>query len=107
MRSRRKHSFQTATGTITAINPVTPPSITSVSKAQNPFRLKIFGSNFHSNCTVYIDGTPVQTTWKNAGKVVAKKGGSLKALVPKGVTVQITVKNNDDGGESAAYPYTR
>ena len=99
-------SSDTASVTVTVT--VQPPVITSVTKAGAPFRLKILGSNFHSNCTVYIDGVPVpQVTYKNATKLVAKGGSSLKAMVPKGVTVQVTVKNNDDGGMSNVYPFTR
>jgi hypothetical protein len=48
-----------------------------------------------------------QTTFKNSTKVVAKKGHDLKDLVPKGQTVQITVVNNDDGGVSAPFSFTK
>ena len=71
-------------------------------------RLKIYGVNFHTQCEVKIDGVVVPLTrWKNGALVVAKKGGSLKALLPKGVPVQITVENTDDGGVSAPYTFTR
>jgi hypothetical protein len=84
-----------------------PPLITSVVKVGNPFRLKIYGSNFHEGCTVKIDGAAVpQTKWKNEGKVVAKKGRNLKAMVPKGVPVQITVTSSE-GAVSAPFTYTR
>ena len=39
--------------------------------------------------------------------MVAKKGDPLKAMLPAGQTVQITVTNNDDGGVSAPYAFTR
>ena len=98
----------TANGSITAINPIVPPTVTGVSKMSDPFRLKITGSNFHANCTIYIGGVAVPvTTFKSSSELVAKKGSSLKAMVPKGVPVEITVKNNDDGGVSAAFTYTR
>ena len=93
-----------ATTTVQAIN---PPAITSVRKMGSPFRLKITGSNFHSDCTVKINGSAVpQTLYKNSGLVLAKKGAALKALVPKGTTVQVTVTNNDDGGVSAPFSFT-
>ena len=85
----------------------TPPAILGVSKLQNPFRLKLIGTSFHASCTVYINGTAVQTTFKNAGKVIAKKGSALQALLPKGVTVQITIKNLDDGIVSDPFPFAR
>lgn len=85
-----------------------PPVIDSVKKLSNPFRLKILGSNFHPGCTIRIDGADVPVTqWKNAGKLIAKKGGLLKAMVPKGTTVQVTVLNNDDGGVSAPVTFAR
>ena len=42
-----------------------------------------------------------------SGILVKAKGAGLKAMVPKGVTVQVTVVNNDDGGVSVSFPYTR
>jgi len=101
-------STASATGTVTAINPVIPPVVSGVVKATDPFRLKISGTNFHSNCTVMVNGSPVPSqVWKSSTQVNAKGGSALKAMLPKGVTVQITVKNNDDGGVSANFPYTR
>ena len=93
-----------ATTTVQAIN---PPAISSVTKAGSPFRLKITGSNFHSNCTVKVNGASVPLSqYKSPSLVIAKKGAALKAMVPKGVTVQITVTNNDDGGVSAPFSFT-
>ncbi len=98
----------TATGTTTINTTVIPPIITRLIKLRGPFRLKIRGENFHPNSTIKIDGVPVpETKYKNGTKVVAKRGSSLKAMVPKGQTVQITITNNDDGGTSAAFSYTR
>ncbi len=88
--------------------PVQPPVISSATKLTNPFRLKLTGSNFHSGCTVNINGQPVPTTtWKSATQVIAKKGATLKAMLPAGVSVQITVVNNDDGGVSQPFSYQR
>jgi PKD repeat protein len=104
-----QNNTATASGSVTAINPIIPPIISSVVKVNDAsgFRLKIYGNNFHQNCTIKINGAMVPTTkWKSNTQVNAK-GSGLKSMVPKGVTVQITVTNNDDGGVSAAYAYTR
>jgi len=102
---------KTATGSITVSAPVVPPTVTSVTKIVipgEPFRLKIMGSNFHANCTIYINGVAVPLTYfVSPSKLIAKKGSALKAMLPKGVPVQITVKNNDDGGVSAPYTFIR
>ncbi|MGC8723417.1 MAG: PKD domain-containing protein [Acidobacteriota bacterium] len=91
----------------TTVQAINPPAISSVSKAGNPFRLKIYGSNFHSNCTVKVNGASVPLSqYKSPSLVIAKKGAALKAMVLKGVTVQITVTNNEDGGVSAPFSFT-
>ncbi len=98
------HTAPSAPVTITVLQ---APVITSVSKAGSPFRLKVLGSHFLAGCVVKIDGQAVpQTKFKNDGKLVAKKGRMLKAMVPKGQTVTITVVN-PDGGTSTGYPFTR
>jgi hypothetical protein len=87
---------------------ILPPIITYVQKAGDPFRLKVFGTNFHPGCTVLIDGTPVPAIrWKSSGQVIAKKGGPLKAMVPKGAVVQVTIRNEDDHGVSAPFAFSR
>lgn len=43
---------------------------------------------------------------RNPSKLVAKKGRALKGMVPKGVSVCITVEN-PDGGFCECYTYTR
>jgi len=98
----------TASGSITAINPVVPPTISSIHKALNPFRLVVLGSNFHGAVTASIGGTPwTNVVVKSGSKVVIKGGAALKALLPKGTPVAITITNTDDGGTSAAYSFTR
>ncbi len=73
-----------------------PPTITAVAKLSDPFRLKISGSNFSANSSVSINGQLVpEASWKDSAKIIAKGGGALKAMLPKGVPVQITVTNND------------
>jgi hypothetical protein len=83
-----------------------PPIITSAQKLASPLRLKVSGSNFHPDFTLKINGTPVTATYKNNALVLAK-GTSLKMLLPKGVAVNLTITNNDDGGISAPFSYTR
>lgn len=88
---------------------IIPPVVSAVQKVNDAsgFRLKVYGANFHQGCTVMINGVPVpNSVWKSNTQVNAK-GGGLKSMVPKGVTVTITVKNNDDGGVSAGFSYTR
>jgi hypothetical protein len=95
-------------GSISITQGVTPPSISSVTKKGSPFRLIVMGDNFHPNCIVRIDGNAVpSTSYKSANKVVAKGGATLKAMVPVGTTVAVTVKNTDDGGISQPFYYTR
>ncbi len=103
-----KANTASASLSITVLNPPIVTAVTKIVVAGEPFRLKIMGSNFHGNCTVLIGGVAVpETKFKSSSLLIAKKGGVLKAMVPKGVPVQITVKNNDDGGVSAAFTYTR
>ena len=86
---------------------ITPPAISSVAKAGNPFRLKVYGTNFHQGCTVKVNGTAVpQTLLKNSGFLIAKGGGALKAMVPRGTSVWVTVTNNDDGGISVPFSFS-
>ncbi len=95
----------TKTGTVT-VTEVAPPTIASVKKATNPFRLIIMGTGFQNNCKVKINNVEVPTTaFKSSTKVVAK-GKGLKNMVPKGQAVTITVVN-PDGGVSNEYTYTR
>ena len=98
----------TASVSIAVTGPaIVNPTITSVTKATNPFRLHVYGSNFKPGCVVKINGVTVPiTTYKDSTHVVAKKGSSLKAMCPKGTPVTITVENTD-GGVSNGFTYTR
>ena len=87
---------------------VVPPTISSVQKLSNPFRLKISGSNFHSDLKVYIGGD--SNAWeyikyKSSSEIVLRGGNALKSKFPKGVPVEIKIVNGDGG--SATYQYTR
>jgi lysyl endopeptidase len=86
----------------------TPPSITSIKTVTSPaFVLKLSGTNFHSGCTIKINGTAVPVTQFMSDILIKAKGAGLKTMVPKGVQVMVTVVNNDDGGVSASFPYKR
>lgn len=78
------------------VSPVPHPVINAVRKLGSPFRLKVEGSDFANGCTVQINGLPVPSTkFKSASLLIAKSGKALKAMVPKGQTVTITVANPD------------
>jgi alpha-tubulin suppressor-like RCC1 family protein len=84
------------------------PTITNIIKAKDPFRLKIYGSNFHSDLKVYIGGDSngwEYVKYKSSTEIVLKGGAALKAKFPKGVPVQIKVVNGDGG--YAVTTYTR
>lgn len=82
------------------IGSVIPPTVSSVTKAVDPFRLKITGKNFKEGMAAYIgtDSTPwPYYSYKSAEKYVVKGNKTLKALFPKGVSVTITLVNPDGG----------
>ena len=82
-------------------------TVTGVVKAGNPFRLLVSGSGFEPGCAVTVDGvTAPRTVYSNEGLVKAKGGSALKALVPKGVPVQVRAVN-PDGSTSAPFAFTR
>lgn len=81
-------------------------AISSVTWLSNPSRLKVSGSGFDSGCQVEVNGAVApKTTFKSDTSVVAK-GSGLKAMLPKGVSVQVTLVN-PDGGRSAPYAFRR
>lgn len=81
--------------------------IYSVFKATEPFRIIVKGTSFYPGAWIYVNGAPVPvTTHKSVVKVVAKGGEALKAMVPKGVAVEITVKN-PDGTFSEPFVFVR
>lgn len=88
---------------------IEPPMITEIRKGggpDRPFKIRIFGTNFAPGIQVYIgqDTVPWPTvTYKNSGKLVVKKGASLKARFPKNVPVQIRVVNPDGGQDTAVF----
>jgi len=86
---------------------VTSLSVTQVSKMGSPFRLSVSGGGFLPGAYVYIDGVQVPTTvFKSPSQIVAKGGNALKAMVPAGVPVCITVLN-PNGGTTPCYTFMR
>lgn len=86
---------------------VVAPAISMIGKLADPFGLKVSGSNFYSGALVKINGQPIpQTAYKSSAKLLAKGGATLKAMLPKGTSVCVTVEN-PDGGFSECYAYTR
>jgi hypothetical protein len=79
--------------------------ITGVAKLGNPFRLVVTGSGFTNQCAVNVGGVSVPVTaFKGSTKLVAKGGAALKAMVPRGSTVTITVEG-PGGGISNAFNF--
>jgi len=89
------------------------PGVTDIKVKKGPYRLKLFGWNFEPGSRVFIDGVEVpKATFKGSQKktgmtkLVIKKGKKLKALLPEGQAVSITVVN-PDGRESDPFSFTR
>jgi len=75
-----------------------PPLVTGVARMVNPFRVRIDGSNFHSNMQVTVAGQ----AWANVGRqgstvLVLRSGNALQALFPANTWVPIRLLNPDDG----------
>jgi hypothetical protein len=86
-----------------------PPSITKITKITNPppLKLKVAGSNFHQGCVVKINGQAVPQTQYVSSTLVKAKGSTLKAMLPKGMTVVVTVENTDQSLTSDGMNFTR
>ncbi len=92
------------TVSITLGNPVLDGRVQAL---QNPFRLKVYGSGLQTGCVVKINGANAPlTVYKGSNMVLVKGGNLLKAMLPKGVPVLITVVN-PDGGISNSAAFTR
>lgn len=77
-----------------------PPNVTKVKKAADPFRIIINGENFQKGIQVFIGSSTApwnNVSYKSENKIILKKGASLKSLFPKGVDVQIKLVNPDGG----------
>ncbi len=87
----------TKTGSVTVTS---PPVITAMTKAGNPFRIIVKGSNLQSGIKVYIGGAAWTNVVRPGDSALKIKGGaSLKAAVPKGVSKEFRFVNSD-GGET-------
>jgi acetyl esterase/lipase len=80
--------------------------VTAVRALASPFRLKVSGAGFEEGCSVRVGGAAApRSVYRGPGEVVAK-GSGLKAMVPKGVSVEISVES-PDGRRSAPFLFTR
>lgn len=85
----------------------TSMSIASVSKMGSPFRLNVTGGGFLPGAWVYINGAPAPgVSYKGPSNLKAKGGAALKAMLPLGQPVCITVMN-PNGGTTPCFMYTR
>jgi hypothetical protein len=84
-----------------------PIGIITVQAVGSPFRLFVSGAGFLPGAIIYIDGVPVPITVYKAGTLLVAKGGAaLKAMVPRGQWVTISVVN-PDGVTSTGYDFIR
>jgi hypothetical protein len=82
-------------------------AVDSVYKEGGPFRLFVYGSGFLPGAWIYVDGQPVPVVKvKHGGLLVAKGGTALKAMVPLGQPVCISVVN-PGGTSSSCYTFVR
>ena len=103
-----KNTCGSASGSPTwAFTTVSPPQVTTVKALQSPFRLKVSGANFQAGAAIKVNGQAVpETSFTSSSQLVAKKGDALKALVPKGTQVCVSV-TNPDGGVKVCFAYVR
>jgi hypothetical protein len=84
------------------------PVIQSVSVLHNPFRLDIRGFGFVADSSVQINGVWVPAlNQKYWNQFIAKKGSALKAMVPKGQAVCVTVNGLWGTYKSDCFVFTR
>lgn len=82
------------------------PPVVSVKKMGSPFRLVVRGSNLQQGVVVTVNGAPWPSVkWKSTAKVVVAGGGSLKAVLPKGVPNTLVFTNPDGGAATVAFTW--
>jgi PKD repeat protein len=85
--------------TISLSNPI----VNSAQVATAPLRIKVFGSGFVPGAVVLINGQSAPLSeFKSATMMVAKGDTQLKAMLPKGVPVNIQVLNPTGGISNGA-----
>lgn|GEM_PF-4620202 len=87
------------------------PGVMSAKTGGNPFRLTLTGSNFVNGSTAFVNGAQVhKSKYKGADDLgrttLVASGSGLKAMLPKGQAVTLTVRN-PDGHESDGFQFTR
>jgi PKD repeat protein len=84
-----------------------PPTVQIVKKRGNPFRIILKGSGFSQDASVSVGGAPwPNVKVKSPGKLVLKKGASLKAAFPHDTDVSIRIVNDDGGSVTVSYNRT-
>ena len=92
----REGALCTKSGTIRA---VVPPTVSSVHKLHDPFRIKIGGAGFQAGAAAFVGGSALESVnVKSDRKVILRGGAALKALFPADTFVAIRIVN-PDGGE--------
>lgn len=85
---------------------VNPPVVSAIRKVAPPFSLVVTGSNLQNGIQVTIGSTAwPNVVWKKTAKIKITGGKSLKAVVPKGATTQITFTNPDGGATTASFSW--
>jgi hypothetical protein len=93
----------TGTATTTVSAAIVPPNITNVQFLQDPFRVRITGSNFQPGVVVFIGNSATpwpNVKYKDSTQVTLKKGADLRALFPRGVPTDVRVVNLDGGEDT-------
>lgn len=74
---------------------------------KNPFRIKFFGTGFKPGAKLYFNGIEAPITKVLSSNIVVAKGGkALKALVPEGIPIVVSLVNKD-GSCSAPVTFQR
>jgi PKD repeat protein len=85
-------------GAIYSIGVAPPPAVDLIRKVGSPFRLVVKGSNLQSGIRVFINDTEWNyLKYKSTSKIKLIGGRALKAVVPKGVSVNFAFVNPDGG----------
>ena len=101
----REGRFSVESNSVT-LKSVPPPVISTMTKAGNPFRIMVSGSNLQSGIKVFINGPEwTNKKWMSTGQLKLKGGAALKAAVPKGTAATFRFLNPDGGEMTMAWQW--
>ena len=101
----REGRFSVESNSVTLKN-VPPPVVSTMTKAGNPFRIMVSGSNLQSGIKVFINGSEwTNKKWMSTGQMKLKGGAALKAAVPKGTAATFRFLNPDAGEMTMAWQW--